>query len=54
MGAFCKMLIELCLQLNSQKDEDLEILEDLLFSHDFLLSRLHFEGTLKAHDFLRF
>jgi hypothetical protein len=38
MGTLCKMLNELCLQLNSKNNRDLEFLEDLLFSHGFLLS----------------
>jgi hypothetical protein len=39
LPSFCKILQNLCLQLNSSNGKDLEVLVDLLFSHGFLLSR---------------
>jgi len=39
MPALCKVLNNLILQLNSNDSKDLNSLVDLLFLHDFLLSR---------------
>ena len=39
LASFCKVLNELSLQLNSNDSKDLNSLVDLLFLHDFLLSR---------------
>ena len=39
LPSFCKIVHRLCLQFNSSYDKDLESLVDLLYTHDFLLSR---------------
>ena len=39
LPSFCKIVQNLCLQVNSRVDKDLKVLVDLLFSHGFLLSR---------------
>ena len=39
LPSLCKVLNNLILQLNSNDSKDLKSLIDLLFSHDFLLSR---------------
>ena len=42
LPSLCKIFTELSLQLNSNKSIDLNSLIDLLFLHDFLLSRAVF------------
>ncbi len=39
LPSLCKVLNNLVLQLNSNDSKDLDSLVDLLFLHDFLLSR---------------
>ena len=57
LSSLCKVLNNLILQLNSSDSKDKNSLVDLLFLHDFLLSRDmfwgQFEGNISnyyAHD----
>ncbi len=42
LAGFCKLCTKLCLRLNARNDKDLRSLIDVLFLHDFLLSRTGF------------
>lgn len=48
MPSLCNVLNKLSLQLNSDTRKILNCLVDLLFLHDFLVSRREFKGNLRA------